>query len=61
MILFRVFGDIEDLTINRNSAADDSQYDKDDDKKSLCAQPLVQVKSDEKAEDNAADHGQADL
>ena len=56
-----IFGDVDNLTINRNAAADDSQHNEDYDEKSLCTQPLVQVKSDEKTENNAAGHGQADL
>ena len=61
LILRGVCGDIKDLTINRNPAADYAQHDKYDYKQSLRSQPPVQVQSDEKAKNNAAGHCQTDL
>ena len=61
MILCRVFGDIKDLTINRDPAADNAQHDKNNYKQSLRSQPPVQVQSDKKAKNNAAGHCQTDL
>jgi hypothetical protein len=60
-IFMFILDHIPDLSIHRNSSADNPKQDKKNEKNSPGPQPSIQIEAHEKTEHDGADHGQADL